>query len=59
VREPGQYDEEGEKRDQREIGEIARMDEAVRINADRDSLDDVEQAPMAPVLFRMPCAPFG
>jgi hypothetical protein len=59
VREPGQHDEEREKRDQREVSEVAGMDETVRIDANRYSLDDVEQAPMAPVLVRMLSAPFG
>lgn len=35
------------------------MDEAVRIDADRDPLDDVEQARVAPVLLDMIAAPFG
>jgi hypothetical protein len=58
VRKPGEDNEEGEKRDQREIGKIAGMDEAVRIDTDRDPLDDIEQARVALVLLDMIAAPF-
>jgi hypothetical protein len=34
------------------------MDETIRIDADRDPLDDVEQTRVAPVLFDMIPAPF-
>jgi len=53
------HDEEGKKRDQGEVGEVARMDKAIRIDADRDAFDDVERARMAPVPFLMLRAPFG
>jgi hypothetical protein len=59
VRQPGEHDEEGEERDQRQISEIPGVDEAVRIDADSDPLDDVEQARVAPVLLDMVAAPFG
>jgi len=58
VREPGEHDEERKQGYQRQISEISGMDETIRIDADRDPLDDVEQTRVAPVLFDMIPAPF-
>ncbi|HWI87305.1 MAG TPA: hypothetical protein VNT42_13415 [Sphingomonas sp.] len=53
-----EHDEEREERDQREIGKVAGMDEPVRIDANRDPLDDVERARMASVLLLMALTAF-
>ena len=41
VRDRGGEDEEGEQREHRQISEVAGVDEAVVIDADRDPLDDL------------------
>jgi hypothetical protein len=58
MRQPGEHDEEGEERDQREISEVAGMDETVRIDPDRDPLEDIEDARVAPILLGMIPTPF-
>ena len=59
MRDPRQHDEEGEKRDQREICEVAGVDKSIRINPDRDPLENVEQARVTPVYIRMVPAALG
>src|SRR3546814_5050656 len=55
-----EQDEEGKKRDQREIGEIARVDEAVGVGADDDTADDMIGARAGTELFAPPFdKPFG
>src|SRR3546814_17352049 len=46
-----EQDEEGEKRDQREIGEIARVDKAIGIGADDYAADDMIGARAVAKLF--------
>src|SRR3546814_10183380 len=46
-----EQDEEGEKRDQREIGEIARVDKAIGIGADDYAADDMIGARAGAKLF--------
>jgi hypothetical protein len=59
VRQCRQYDEEREERDQRQISKVTGVDESVRIDADGDPLDDVEQARMPPVNIGMIPTPLG
>jgi hypothetical protein len=48
---PNHSSEEGEERDDRKVSEVAGVDEAVVVNADRDPLDDLPRGQARLELF--------